>query len=90
VPQSDFFAIGRTFVYLLTAQYPLRFYNAREDVLNWRSSANVSPKFADFLDNLMARKAADRPQTAEIILQQLIQLEQATIPKTTQTSRFPR
>ncbi|MBD2497060.1 serine/threonine-protein kinase [Nostoc sp. FACHB-280] len=90
VPQSDFFAIGRTFVYLLTAQYPLKFYNAREDVLNWRSSANVSPKFADLLDNLMARKAVDRPQTAEIILQQLIQLEQATIPKTTQTSRFPR
>ncbi|MBU7586969.1 MAG: serine/threonine protein kinase [Nostoc sp. TH1S01] len=86
VPQSDFFSLGRTFVYLLTAQYPLKFYNAREDVLNWRSSANISPKFADFLDNLMAKKAADRPQTSEIILQKLIQLEQITIPKTTQSS----
>ncbi|BBD59441.1 serine/threonine protein kinase [Nostoc sp. HK-01] len=91
VPQSDFFSLGRTFVYLLTAQYPLRFYNARDDVLNWRPAANVSPKFAAFLDNLMARKAADRPQTPEILLQQLRQLEQTTTLKTTQISRkFPR
>ncbi|MBE9206030.1 serine/threonine protein kinase [Nostoc sp. LEGE 06077] len=91
VPQSDFFSLGRTFVYLLTAQYPLRFYNARDDVLNWRSAANVSPKFADSLDNLMARKAADRPQTPEILLQQLQQLEQTTTLKPIHVSRkFPR
>ncbi|MCC5639986.1 serine/threonine protein kinase [Nostoc sp. CHAB 5844] len=92
VPQSDFFSLGRTFVYLLTAQYPLRFYNARDDVLNWREAANISPNFADFLDNLMARKAADRPQNTEIFLQKLLQVEQIiTAPKTTIIShKFPR
>lgn len=92
VPQSDFFSIGRTFVYLLTAQYPLRFYNARDDVLNWREAANVSPKFADFLDNLMARKASDRPQNPEVLLQNLLQVEQAiSAPPTTLISqKFPK
>jgi len=36
VPQSDFFALGRTFVYLLTGQNPLKFYDAHNDVFHWR------------------------------------------------------
>ncbi|MBD2438424.1 serine/threonine-protein kinase [Nostoc sp. FACHB-110] len=87
VPQSDFFSLGRTFVYVLTGQYPLKFYDVRNDALNWRQSANISPKFADFIDNLMARKSADRPQNIQMLLQQLSQVEQALTPKTAPESQ---
>ncbi|MEM6755339.1 MAG: serine/threonine-protein kinase, partial [Cyanobacteria bacterium P01_C01_bin.38] len=54
--QSDFFALGRTFVYLLTAKDPNQFYNPQNDELLWRNAVpNISPQFADFLDWLMER-----------------------------------
>jgi eukaryotic-like serine/threonine-protein kinase len=72
VPQSDFFALGRTFVYLLTGKDPSNFYNSYIDELRWRDGApQVSPHFADFLDRLMARLPSQRPQSAQMILQHL-------------------
>lgn len=72
VPQSDFFALGRTFVYLLTGKDPNEFYASYIDELQWRNAApQVSPRFADLLDRLMTRLPNQRPQTAELILQQL-------------------
>jgi serine/threonine protein kinase len=72
VLQSDFFALGRTFVYLLTAQDPSKLYDAYADELRWREAApNVSPQLADLLDRMMQRFPHQRPQTAGEILQQL-------------------
>jgi tetratricopeptide (TPR) repeat protein len=76
VPQSDFFALGRTFVYLLTGQHPLNFKDAKTGKLLWRKSApQVSESLADLIDDLMAPFPGLRPQNATIILQRLTDIE---------------
>ncbi|MCT7984619.1 serine/threonine protein kinase [Laspinema sp. A4] len=77
VEQSDFFALGRTFVYLLTRQHPLTFYDPYTDEFRWRSHApGVSPEFAEFLDRLMAPFPSQRPRNTREILSELTRLEQ--------------
>ncbi len=76
VPQSDFFALGRTFVYLVTGKELSQFYDGSTDKFEWRSTAiNISPRFANLLDWLMAPVASQRPANAEVVLQQLVVLE---------------
>ncbi|HAC62910.1 MAG TPA: serine/threonine protein kinase [Cyanothece sp. UBA12306] len=75
VPQSDFFALGRTFVYLMTGKHPSELYNYSTDQLQWHNAVDdLSPEFAALLDCLMARSPDKRPQTAAIILQELERL----------------
>lgn len=75
VPQSDFFALGRTFIYLLTCKDPNQFYNFQTDELSWREAVpHLSQQFGDFLDRLMARFPHQRPQNTREIWQQLEQL----------------
>lgn len=84
VPQSDFFALGRTFVYLVTGKELSQFYDGGTDNFEWRSTAiNISPRFANILDWLMAPIASQRPANAEVALQQLVVLESSgqSIPK---------
>lgn len=51
VPQSDFFALGRTIIYLLTGKHPSELYDSHIDELNWRQRVSeVSPEFADVVD----------------------------------------
>lgn len=77
VEQSDFFALGRTFVYLLTRQHPLTFYDPYTDEFRWRSRASgVSLEFAEFLDRLMAPFPSQRPRNTGEILSELTRLEQ--------------
>jgi eukaryotic-like serine/threonine-protein kinase len=77
LPQSDFFALGRTFVFLLTGCHPLEMYDAHSNVLHWRNHAiHVSPLLLNFIDWLMAWEVGKRPSSAEEILQRLAELEQ--------------
>jgi serine/threonine protein kinase len=76
VPQSDFFALGRTFVHLLTGQHPANFYDSYNNLFRWRQNANISPKLADFLDNLMAPKPGDRPMNTQVILHKIDEITQ--------------
>ncbi|MGF1601198.1 MAG: serine/threonine protein kinase [Thermosynechococcaceae cyanobacterium] len=72
VAQSDFFALGRTFVYLLTNQELNIFYDAATDSLNWHQAApDVTPEFRAFLDQLMRPAVNERPANAADILEQL-------------------
>lgn len=83
VPQSDFFAIGRTFVYLLTGKAPTdpAMYNPLDDELNWRSHApHISPRVANFIDKLMMRSAGQRPANTQEILTRLAKLDQIINP----------
>lgn len=73
VPQSDFFSLGRTFVYLLAGKDPQDF---PEDPLTggliWQHRAShISPALIDLIDDLMAPQAGDRPHNAAAILQRL-------------------
>ncbi|MFB2770295.1 serine/threonine protein kinase [Pelatocladus sp. BLCC-F211] len=72
VQQSDFFALGRTFVFLLTGKEPqdLDIYNPLTNELDWRPHAlQISPVFADLIDYLMAATASNRPENTQVIWQ---------------------
>ncbi|MGB6297996.1 MAG: hypothetical protein WBF90_17665, partial [Rivularia sp. (in: cyanobacteria)] len=87
--QSDFFALGRTFVYLLTAKDPNQFYNPQTDELLWRNAVpNISPDFADFLDWMMMRSPSQRPKNTEEILQRLSEIKPISLLPTLQ-SKIP-
>jgi eukaryotic-like serine/threonine-protein kinase len=77
VPQSDFFALGRTFTYLLTGKELSELYDADMDELQWRNAApNLSPRLAEFIDHLMAPLASHRPANGETMLQKLAEIQQ--------------
>jgi serine/threonine protein kinase len=72
VPQSDFYALGRSFVYLLTGKHPIDFAeDSQTGALGWRDSAQVSPELADLIDDLMAPFPGKRPLSTQEILQRL-------------------
>ena len=77
VPQSDFFALGRTMVCLLTGHDPLLLpREPHTGTLLWRDYApQVSSSFADLIDQLMAIVPGQRPQTCQAILQALNQID---------------
>lgn len=78
VQQSDFFALGRTFIYLLTGKAPSQLYNPRTNILEWREMVpSISPKFADMLDEMMAHSAFQRPQDTHVILRKLEEIDTA-------------
>jgi serine/threonine protein kinase len=79
VPQSDFFALGRTMVYLLTGKQATDsdIYDPLTDQSYWRQYApDISPLLADFVDKLMARTAAARHKNTQEILDQLTAISQ--------------
>ncbi len=73
VPQSDFFALGRTFVQLVTGTQLMDLPKDQQTGrLIWRNKApQIDKPFADFIDELMAPLPGQRPQTTRVILQRL-------------------
>ncbi|NEZ64535.1 hypothetical protein D0962_17365 [Leptolyngbyaceae cyanobacterium CCMR0082] len=74
VPQSDFYALGRTLIYLLTAKVPTdsALYDPLHNRFEWRSYASqISAGLADLLDSMIAPRVVDRPTTAQDILRRL-------------------
>ena len=93
VPQSDFFALGRTFVYLLTGKEPLdpAMYDSYNETLDWRSHApQISSMLADLLDDMMQRLYKDRPQKTQKILQRIAAIEKSLQPKQPPKNIFNR
>ena len=77
VPQSDFYALGCTFIFLLTGQQPMEpgIYDAMHNQFHWRQYApGLPPALADLIDQLTAARAADRPPDTTALLRQLGQL----------------
>ena len=86
VTQSDFFALGRTFVFLLTGRHPNTMYDPQNDVLNWRNhTSGISPNLLNFIDELMARRISDRPANAQEILQRLEDIDRQQTETLTET-----
>lgn len=78
VQQSDFFALGRTFIFLLTGKEPQdkAIYNPLNNELNWRRYAiDISPLLMDLIDHLIAPNANQRPENTRVILQSLDDIE---------------
>ncbi|HBB31380.1 MAG TPA: protein kinase [Cyanobacteria bacterium UBA9273] len=83
VPQSDFYALGRTFVYLLTAKQVTDqiIYDPLTDQCNWRNQApSISPQLANFIDKLMAPRATDRHKNTQDILDDIAHFGQDLSP----------
>ena len=73
--QSDFFGLGRTFVYLLTAKNPTNIYDSYRDRLIWRDkSSNISANFLDLIDRLMHKDPHQRPNHTATIFQEIASL----------------
>lgn len=73
VPQSDFYALGRTFAYLVTGIPLINLPTDQETTrLIWRNKApQIEKPLADLLDDMMAPAPGKRPQAAKFILQRL-------------------
>ncbi len=79
-PQSDFFALGRTCVHLLTGQHPSGFQEDKENGLIWRhqiaqemGGTSINP-LLDFIDELMAYSWKKRPANTRVLLKRLEQV----------------
>lgn len=80
IPQSDFFALGHTFVHLLTGKHPLDIkQDSKTGKLIWRDEAvKVSEDLAYLIDLLIDPYWRKRPQSTEVILQEINAIEGAT------------
>ncbi len=77
VPQSDFYALGCTFMFLLTGQRPMEpdIYDALTNQFSWRPYApHVPSDLADLIDDLTAARAIDRPEDTQALHQRLAQI----------------
>ncbi|MBW4628649.1 MAG: ABC transporter substrate-binding protein [Brasilonema octagenarum HA4186-MV1] len=70
VLQSDFYALGRTCVYLLTGIHPR---HIQPDISVWRQSTRypVSDSLVNLINRLMAFEPSRRPNNATVILRDL-------------------
>jgi WD40 repeat protein len=79
VPQSDFYSLGRTFVYLLTGKQATdpEIYDPSTDRCNWRDRTyDISGELANFIDKLMAPTAAARPKNTQEVLDEVAKISQ--------------
>ena len=73
VAQSDFFALGRTFVHLLTNTYPDDLpKDPQTNHLEWRQAAHVTESLVNLINDLMAPLPQNRPQNTQVILDRLV------------------
>jgi serine/threonine protein kinase len=73
LPQSDFFALGRTMVHLLTGKHPIELPRHPDTgALLWREvTTQVSPALADVIDAMMAQQPGQRPPTVQALKERL-------------------
>jgi hypothetical protein len=63
-PATDFYALGRTCIHLLTGKYPAEIEDPMTGELRWRHISQISPTFANLLDDLVRSDVRRRPGTA--------------------------
>ena len=77
-PASDFYALGRTLIHLLTGCYPPDLEDPMTGELQWRSSAQVGDALADLLDEMVRFDVRQRPASADVIQARLCHI--ASLP----------
>ncbi|PZD70861.1 Serine/threonine-protein kinase B [Acaryochloris thomasi RCC1774] len=86
---SDFFALGRTFVHLLTGVGPDEFSKDKERRLEWRQAApQISDHFANLIDELIAPVPEERLYNAQVLALRLAWMSEAVNAPLEQT-RIP-
>jgi serine/threonine protein kinase len=74
VPQSDFYALGATFIFLLTGKQPTdaAIYDFINNEFRWRKEApHIPDGLGTLIDQMVATKVSDRPATPQVILDRL-------------------
>lgn len=74
-PATDFYALGRTMIQLLTGIYPPELADPMTGKLRWRVTS-INPDFADLLDELVQEDVTQRPTNAAVIQERLAQISQ--------------
>jgi serine/threonine protein kinase len=88
--QSDFYSLGRTFVYLLTEKEPLDLYDAYQDLLVWRDQTkNISGSCLNLIDRLMQETPDQRPNSTATIFREIATIPAPTTRQGTGYSRQP-
>ncbi|MEG4286221.1 serine/threonine-protein kinase [Microcoleus sp. A006_D1] len=64
VPATDFYALGRTCIHLLTGKYPAQIEDPMTGELRWRHIVSVSPALANLLDDMVRSNVQQRPVNA--------------------------
>ncbi len=71
VPQTDFYALSRTMIHLLTGKYPADLEDPITGDLLWRNVIPVAGDFADVLDEMVQADVQKRPASAAQIQRKL-------------------
>jgi len=75
-PGTDFYALGRTMIEMLTGESLLELEDPLSGKLLWRKGVNVNPKLADLLDETVQEDMRSRPANAAIIQKSLAKIAQ--------------
>lgn len=76
VLQSDFYALGSTMIFLLTAKNPRDFYNFSSNKFNWQQATEgVPPQLVDLIDRMMAFSPSNRPVNCREIFNQIVAID---------------
>lgn len=70
-PATDFYALGRTMIELLTGEYPPNLEDPITGKLMWRTKVNVNVHLADLLDEMVQEDVRSRPANAALIQKRL-------------------
>jgi hypothetical protein len=70
-PQTDFYALGRTMIHLLTGKYPADLEDPITGELLWRNLIHINGDFADVLDEMVEADVQKRPASAAQIQRKL-------------------
>lgn len=84
-PASDFYALGRTLIHLLTGRYPADLEDPMTGQLQWRSHAQVNPALADLLDAMVQFDVQQRPASADVIQARLEQIMSSSLLRSAAT-----
>ena len=95
VLQSDFYALGGTMIYLLTAQNPSTFYEPGSEQLIWHDAVpDLMPEFANLIDRMMAFSPRKRPADSRAIFNEVVAIDSSlkvlddSVSSISQNSRF--
>ena len=76
IKQSDFYALGGTLIFLLTALNPLEFYDYQKNKIEWSHAAeNLPPGFIRLIDSMISAFPVDRPKNAQEIFQEIVKID---------------
>lgn len=80
-PATDFYALGRTMIEMLTGKSLLDLEDPLTGKLVWRNGVNVNPKLADLLDETVQEDMRSRPANAASLQKSLAKISQPSPQK---------